>query len=229
MSKIAHIIAIRASSIAGWAGLGFGIRPVDEAGETAIFDNGEVWVGPRPILEESPEFVQPIPYIVVKNGDKLLSYLRTPKGGEQRLHSNIAVGFGGHVDLADVVVDEDGVINLRATMAKAALRELSEELGVTLTDEMLEKHPDLLAYTHVIQSQAKPVDAVHIGFVVSIDLSVLPSDEFNFEDAIGNVKQMTPAELRAAHDLTGADRLELETWAGLVVDQILGETEALAA
>jgi predicted NUDIX family phosphoesterase len=229
MSKIAHIIAIRAASIAGWAGLGFGIRPVDEAGETAIFDNGEVWVGPREVLETNPEFVQPIPYIVVKNGDKLLSYLRTPKGGEARLHSKIAVGFGGHVDLKDATLNGDLMIDLRATMATAALREMSEELGITLSSEILEKHPDLLKYTHIIHSQESPVDEVHIAFVVTIDLSVLPSDEFNFEDAIGDVKQMTAAELRAAHDLTGDDRLEMENWARFVVDQILSDAEPVAA
>src|SRR3546814_843146 len=229
MSKSAHIIAIRAASIAGWAGLGFGIRPVDEVGETAIFDNGEIWVGPRQVLETSPDFIQPIPYIVVKNGDNLLSYLRTPKGGEERLHSKIAVGFGGHVDLKDATLNDDLMIDLRATMATAALREMSEELGITLTSDMLEKHPDLLKYTHIIHSQATPVDEVHIGFVVTVDLSVLPTDEFDFEDAIGNVKQMTARELRAAHDLEGEDRLELETWAGLVVDQIPSDAEAVAA
>src|SRR3546814_13827142 len=81
---------------------------------------------------------------------------------------------------------------------------------------MLEKHPDLLKYTHIIHSQATPVDEVHIGFVVTVDLSVLPTDEFDFEDAIGNVKQMTARELRAAHDLEGEDRPELETWAGQI-------------
>src|SRR3546814_11612272 len=43
MSKIAHIIAILADSIDGWAGLGFGIRTVDEVGETAIFDTRDMW------------------------------------------------------------------------------------------------------------------------------------------------------------------------------------------
>src|SRR3546814_6027084 len=90
------------------------------------------------------------------------------------------------------------MIDLRATMATAALREMSEELGITLTSDMLEKHPDLLKYTHIIHSQATPVDEVHIGFVVTVDLSVLPTDEFDFEDAIGNVKQMKARELRAA-------------------------------
>src|SRR3546814_11036153 len=94
---------------------------------------------------------------------------------------------------------------------------------------MLEKHPDLFKYTHRSHSQATPVDEVHIGFVVTVDLSVLPTDEFDFEDAIGNVKQMTARELRAAHDLEGEDRLELETWAGLVVDQILSDAEAAPA
>lgn len=228
MSKTAHIIAIRASSITHQGPLGFGIKPLDEAGTAAIF-GGEVWVGPRPILEESPDFVQPIPYIVVKEGDKLLSYVRTPKGGETRLHNKVAVGFGGHVDLADAVTDDQGVIDLKATMANAALREMSEELGIELGADMLERYPNLLAYTHVIQSQATPVDAVHIGFVVTVDLSVLPEGEFNYEDAIADATKLTPAELRARDALDGADRLELETWAGLVVDQMLADQPALAA
>lgn len=229
MSKIAHIIAIRAASIEGWAGLGFGIRPLDEIGETAIFDNGEVWVGPRPVLEMDENFVQPIPYIAVKNEDKLLAYVRTTKGGEERLHSKIAVGFGGHVDVEDVVTSDDGVIDLRETLVRAALRELSEELGIEVSVDMLAKYPDLLKYTHVIHSQATPVDTVHIGFVVTIDLTVLPSDEFNFEEAIGSAKQMTALELRNADRLEGEDRLELETWAGLVVDQMLADAETVTA
>src|SRR3546814_18051606 len=93
---------------------------------------------------------------------------------------------------------------------------------------MLEKHPYLLKDTHIIHSQATPVDDVHIGFVVTVDLSVLPTDEFDFEDAIGNVKQMTARELRAAHDLEGEDRLEPENCAGPVVDKILSDAEAVA-
>src|SRR3546814_9399888 len=110
----------------------------------------EIWVGPRQVLETSPDFIQPIPYIVVKNGDNLLSYLRTPKGGEERLHSKIAVGFGGHVDLKDATLNDDLMIDLRATMATAALREMSEELGITLTSDMLEKRSE--EHTSELQS-----------------------------------------------------------------------------
>src|SRR3546814_14935796 len=125
-----------------------------------------------------PDFIQPIPYIVVKNGDNLLSYLRTPKGGEERLHSKIAVGFGGHVDLKDATLNDDLMIDLRATMATAALREMSEELGITLTSDMLEKHLVLLKYTHIIHSQATPVAEVQLSFVLTDQLFLLPHHDF---------------------------------------------------
>lgn len=228
MSKIAHILALRASSIAGWAGLGFGIRPLDDAGRNAIFANSEVWSGPRPVLETLPEFVQPIPYIVVKDGEKILSYIRSPKGGEDRLHNKVAVGFGGHVDLADATINDAGQIDLQATLATGALRELKEELGIELDPSILDTYPDLLAYTHVIHSKATAVDEVHIGFVVTVDLSALPSADFQFEDAIGKTHQLTAAELAARFTADGDELLEPETWTRLVIENLL-EDERLAA
>src|SRR3546814_10797323 len=99
-------------------------------------------------------------------------------------------GLGGHVDLKDATLNDDLMIDLRATMATAALREMSEELGITLTSDMLEKHPDLLKYTHIIHSQATPVDEVHIGFVVTVDLSVLPTDEFRSEEHTSELQSL---------------------------------------
>lgn len=229
MSKTAHIIALRATSIASWAGLGFGIKPTEQGEGPSPLDCGEVWVGPRPVLEMSPEFVQPIPYIVVRDGDEVLSYVRSAKGGEARLHDKVAIGFGGHVDVADAVINAAGEIELKATMQKAALRELEEELGITLPAELLNDYPELLTYTHVIHSQATPVDEVHIGFVVTVDLSVLPSAEFQYEDAIADAKKMTPAELKRRSTCGGDDQIELETWTGLVVDSMLAEGARAAA
>src|SRR3546814_18346271 len=59
MSKIAHIIAISTASIDGWAGLGFAIRPVDDVGAHAIFDNGAIWFVPRTVLEPSHDLIHP--------------------------------------------------------------------------------------------------------------------------------------------------------------------------
>ncbi|AXK43981.1 hypothetical protein [Erythrobacter aureus] len=227
MSKIAHIIALRSAPIAMSIGLGFGIRPFDEAADAAVFDNHNVWVGPRGHLdkkgEEDTDFVQPIPYIVVRDGDKLLSYIRGSDGGESRLHNNSSVGIGGHVDAMDAIYNKDGMIDLRKTLSVSAIREICEELGIDLPDDVLEQHPDLLEWTSLIQSQAKPVDSVHIGLVCEIDLKILRSfaPEFNFETAIANAEYLTPAELIERDARQGDERVEMETWTGLVVNQML--------
>ncbi len=227
MSKIAHIIALRSAAIAGSIGLGFGIRPFDEAADQAVFDNHNVWVGPRGWLdkkgEEDTNFVQPIPYIVVRDGEKILSYIRGGDGGESRLHNLVSVGIGGHVDASDAIFNDDGMIDLRKTLSVSAVREICEELGIELPDDVLEQHPDLLAWTHIIQSQAKPVDSVHIGLVCEIDLKILRgfAPEFNFETAIENAEYLTPAELVERDARAGEDRFEMETWTGLVANQML--------
>lgn len=227
MSKKETIIALRPATIASAIGLGFGIRAFDEAADAAIFDNDNVWAGPRPILdkkgEEDTGFIQPIPYIIVEDGDKILSYIRTPEGGESRLHNLVSVGIGGHIAVRDAIYLDDGSIDLRRTLSVAAIREIGEELGITMPENVLEAYPDLLTWTHVIQSQEKPVDCVHIALVCSINLSVMKnfSPEFNFEDAIGDAKYLTPAELRDADAREGNDRIEMETWARLVVEQKL--------
>lgn len=224
MSKTAHIIALRSNTIASSIGLGFGIRRFDDAADAAIFNNENVWVGPRGILdkkgEEDTNFVQPIPYILVEDDDRILSYIRAKEGNEERLHNLASVGIGGHIDAQDAFYNEEGMIDLRSTLSFSAVREISEELGITLPDDILVKHPDLLTWTHIIQSQAKPVDSVHIALVCSIKLSILRlyAPEFDFEDAIANAEFLTPAELDERRRSGDA---ELETWTGLVVDQKL--------
>lgn len=208
MSKIAHIVAIRTGSLGD---LGFGIS--SHAGDVShIFEEGEVWIGPRPVLELDEDFVQPIPYIVIRKGDEVLAYTRAATGGEGRLHGKKAIGFGGHVDALDIVTDIDtGIIDLRFTMLKACIRELHEELGIPY--EALEHVP--LEWTHVIQSDATPVDRVHVGLVCQLDISQLPSlDPQAFEDAIEN------AEFTSWDGLftdSAAGLIELETWTGLLV------------
>lgn len=224
MSKTAHIIALKSASIASAIGLGFGIRAFDEDADAAVFNNDNVWVGPRGILdkkgEEDTNFVQPIPYIIVKDGDRILAYIRAPEGNEERLHNKASIGIGGHIDAKDSVYNDSDMIDLRKTLSIGAVREISEELGIELPGDILETRPELLEWTHIIQSQAAPVDSVHIGLVCSIDLAVLRSyaPTFKFEDAIANAEFLTPAEL---DERRKSGTCELETWTGLVIDQAL--------
>ncbi|MCG7348883.1 NUDIX domain-containing protein [Sphingomonas sp. ACRSK] len=211
MSKTAHIVAICGSSIGE---LGFGITN-RLATITRVLEEGVVWIGPRPLLEENLGFVQPIPYIVIRDGDKVLAYERGKGGGDARLHAKVSIGFGGHVDLADAVTDEAGVIDLRRTMVKACVRELEEELGIDLSALMPEQRDALCSWTHVISSDASPVDEVHIGLVATIDISDLPGiDPAKFEDVIEN------ARWRYASDLVADQKdgiVTLESWTSLVL------------
>lgn len=211
MSKTAHIVAIKASSLGE---LGFGITTHPEAINT-VLDDGEIWVGPRPVLEQDFDFVQPIPYIVIRDGKDVLAYERGKGGGDARLHAKVSIGFGGHVDLADAVTDDAGVIDLRRTMVKACVRELEEELGIDLSALMPEQREKLCDWTHVISSDATAVDEVHIGLVAMIDVHSLPGiDPAKFEDVIENARWASADGLFT--DYT-AGIVDLESWTALAL------------
>ena len=213
MSKVAHIVAIKTNSLGD---LGFGISNVP-GDITHVLCEGEVWIGPRPKLEEDFDFVQPIPYIVIRDGDKVLAYERGKGGGDARLHAKVSIGFGGHVDLADAVTDDAGVIDLRRTMVKACVRELEEELGIDLSSLMPEQREALCEWTHVISSDASPVDEVHIGLVAMIDVRQLPGiDPTKFEDVIENARWTLADGLFTD---AAAGLLTLESWTALVLSR----------
>lgn len=212
MSKTAHIVAVRVGSL-GDLGFGISAHPDDVS---HIFDEGEVWIGPRPVLEQDEDFIQPIPYIVVRDGDQYLAYKRGAGGGDARLHSKVSIGFGGHVDLADAVVDDQGVVDLRRTMAVACIRELNEELGINLPPlEAGDSIPSWLKWSHVISANATPVDKVHIGLVVMIELDQLPHlDIGNFEDVIEGAYWSTADGFVTD---VAAGQIELESWTALAL------------
>ncbi len=128
-----------------------------------IFKPEQLWVGPRPHLEQDENFKQIIPYIILSYQDKIAVYQRTKKGGESRLHHLHSIGFGGHIDAFDLVYDEDGTINLDRTIETSGQREIDEEL---LIDDIVSKTK--LGY---ILDNSNPVGRVHIGVVERWELS----------------------------------------------------------
>lgn len=70
--------------------------------------------------------LQLIPYCLVTDGERILSYYRTKHTGEERLRGNLSLGFGGHIN----PIDAEGNGSLILNCAK---RELEEELGLTET------------------------------------------------------------------------------------------------
>lgn len=83
---------------------------------------------PRGRIEDRDDFRQIIPYIILCHKGSVATYTRTTRGAEQRLYHLSSIGFGGHVELKDLVLDKDGLLNVEATIEKASIREIGEEV-----------------------------------------------------------------------------------------------------
>ena len=87
-----------------------------------------VWK-PRAEVEHDEALLQPIVYLLLQNAaGQIWCYQRN--GGDTRLDSRFSAGVGGHVDLLDATTPFDP----EATLRRALLRELFEELGATAAD-----------------------------------------------------------------------------------------------
>ncbi|MCP4394436.1 MAG: NUDIX domain-containing protein [Alphaproteobacteria bacterium] len=104
---------------------------------------------PRFICEHSKEYLQIIPYVLVRRPDgKILTFDRY--GTEQRLHSKKSVGVGGHISQ-----DEN--------IFSGLVRELKEELVAVPPFTKLEA-------LGVIYTDEQEVSACHIGMVFLMDI-----------------------------------------------------------
>ncbi|AZV43549.1 hypothetical protein BAOM_2940 [Peribacillus asahii] len=108
--------------------------------------------------EENNDYKQPIPYCVIKRGDEVFSYTRLSGGGETRLHGQISLGVGGHVN---TVPEKD----FYETLSINLQRELEEELIID-ADKM-----DLNTIG-LINDDANDVGKVHLGMLVIGELPV---------------------------------------------------------
>jgi len=171
--------------------------PHHQAIET--LESAGLWLGPRPVLEETEEFRQIIPYIVLQYGSEIIRYTRTPAGCEARLHGRTSVGLGGHVDLPDVETSGEA-IDLVRTLENAANRELLEELGVV---EIVSKE-----WVGLLVENDSSVGRVHIGMIGLWRLQSFPVGIA--EDAIGEVSSSSLSDLKA-------DVERLETWSAMLL------------
>lgn len=164
-----------------------------------MLESAGLWLGPRPVLEETETFRQIIPYIVLQYDSQFIRYTRTPAGGESRLHGRTSIGLGGHIDLSDVRTSGEA-IDLVRTLENAADRELLEELG----------NVDIATKTWVglLVENDSAVGRVHIGMIGLWRLKSLPAGMV--EDAISDVSAETVSDLRADQD-------RMETWSAMLL------------
>jgi predicted NUDIX family phosphoesterase len=89
----------------------------------ALFDGTDPWLGvrrddvagildrtglgsfvPRPAAEIDTSIKQIIPYLVLRDGDRVFLMKRTSAGGDARLHDLYTIGVGGHLNPGDVSI-----------------------------------------------------------------------------------------------------------------------------
>jgi predicted NUDIX family phosphoesterase len=148
--------------------------------------------------EENPNFKQPIPYMAIRRGNEVFSYKRLTGGGEARLHNQISLGVGGHLN------DVEG-LDFYGVLADGLQRELEEELFIN-------KDKLTLKTIGLINDDENEVGKVHIGMLVIGDLpegqevSVRETDQLLGEWI--NIEDLRKPEV---YD-------NLETWSQFVVD-----------
>ena len=179
-------------------GCGFtGLRLVDEAAiallRTAVVEHGQYM--DRPLAEESPEWKQLIPYVVVRDGERVFLMERTDAGGDPRLHRKASIGVGGHLNPVDSGGDPL-TIGLR--------REWEEEL-------VADWEP-AFRLVGMLNDDTNPVGSVHLGVVFEVDAGGRGVQVRELDKLSGRMVQ--PAQLEAAWD-------RLETWSQLVAGELL--------
>jgi predicted NUDIX family phosphoesterase len=131
-----------------------GLRPANDATlaqlRDAVAAHGRYL--DRPIAEEDSGHKQLIPYVVVRDGDRVFLMERTDAGGDRRLHGKASIGVGGHLNPVDEGED--------ALMA-GLRREWAEELVAGWTPEF--------HLVGMLNDDSNPVGAVHLGVVFAVE------------------------------------------------------------
>ena len=147
---------------------------------------------PRAEAEDDPAWKQLIPYLVLRDGERIFLMRRTRAGGDARLHDRFTIGVGGHVNPGD------------DSLEGALRREWREELDAPF-------EPDF-RLVGLLNDDGDPVGAVHLGVVYVADARGRPAAIREIEKLSGGFAW--PAAVRAVRD-------RMETWSSLLVDDLL--------
>jgi predicted NUDIX family phosphoesterase len=144
----------------------------------------------RPTAEQSPQFKQIIPYVVIRNGDAFFLLQRTRKQTESRLHDKLSLGIGGHInpDTPDLI---DGLH-----------KELEEEVDVRGDYD--------LSFVGIINDDTTDVGKVHLGAVYVLDAHERSVTVRETEKMSG--RWVEKSDLASHRDA-------METWTRIVYDE----------
>jgi len=150
--------------------------------------------------EEYEGWKQPIPYAVLRRGDEVFVYKRLSGGGEARLHDQLSIGVGGHMNVIYGSSDWDNILKVNL------YRELSEELRINLFGVSSSSK-----IVGLINDDEGDAGLYHIGILFVIDL---PS---NAEVTVRETKQLEGYWIRTKDLVKEPLFSSLETWSRYAV------------
>lgn len=173
-----------------------GIRRADASAlaelRAAVAEHGRFLA--RALAEGDPEHKQLIPYVVVRDGQRIFLMQRTEAGGDARLRGRGSIGVGGHLNPVDGSAD---------ALMSGLRREWSEELEA-------DWEPDF-GLIGLLNDDSNPVGAVHLGVVFVVNAAGR-AVEVRERDKLTGVF-VEQAAVVAAWD-------QLETWSQLVAESL---------
>jgi predicted NUDIX family phosphoesterase len=157
----------------------------------AFATHGEYRV--RAEVEDDPSFQQLIPYVVVRDADRVFLMRRLRAGADVRLHDRWSIGVGGHVGESDGGLDG------------GLAREWHEELVADWSPAF--------RILGLLNDDTDPVGAVHLGVVYEVDAAGRPVAVRETHKLEGGFASLADADALGER---------LETWSRLVLDHLLG-------
>lgn len=150
----------------------------------------------RTHAEQDPRYKQLIPYIVLRYGDSVFSYIRGKKSSESRLVALRSIGVGGHIEPTDQSLFSSD----RDMYLEAARREVNEEVRL---DSPYQEH-----IVALINDDSTDVGKVHLGIMHIWDLA---EPKVTKREGLITQSGFVPIEtLKANLD-------ELETWSQIAL------------
>lgn len=110
--------------------------------------------------EENNNVVQLVSVFIVRYDDKYLTFKRTKRLPESRLHGFYSIGFGGHISPNDLIP----LFNVFDPKSQSTfiVRELSEELKLKCTPA--------IKFRGLLYDNSMPVSRIHLGVVYDVFL-----------------------------------------------------------
>jgi predicted NUDIX family phosphoesterase len=109
---------------------------------------------PRPAMEVDRRYKQVIPYLVLRDGERIFVMRRSRAGADARLHDRVSIGVGGHLNPGD------------RHLSGGLRREWHEELAADFTPRF--------RFLGLLNDDTTDVGAVHLGAVFVADVRARP-------------------------------------------------------